>query len=145
MLYLRLIILSVRHDVPIDNKTFFLVIDFVNLKIKPTQSFRCAHKNRMYVHIFIMVTAHTCINICVCIVFLKNHQLAIIEWKTNTHRKKNRLTTGDRRQAEDVVEIIQSKHATQCQHVLNRRQKILNYVFFYESELIPEVLDNRNG
>jgi hypothetical protein len=26
------------------------MIDFVNLKIKSVQSFRCAHKNRIYVH-----------------------------------------------------------------------------------------------
>jgi hypothetical protein len=39
MLYLRLIILSVRDDVFIDNETF-LFIDFVNLKIKLTQSFQ---------------------------------------------------------------------------------------------------------
>jgi hypothetical protein len=135
----------VRGDVTIDSKTLFLITDFVNLKIKLTQSFRYAHKNRMYVCVFIMVTAHTCMSICVCTVFLKKIiNLSLLDGK-RTHRKKNRLTTGDRRQAEDVVEIIQSKHATQCQHVLNRRKKILNYVFFYESELIPEVLDNRNG
>jgi hypothetical protein len=33
-----------RH--PIDSETF-LVTDFINLKIKPTQSFKCAHKNMM--------------------------------------------------------------------------------------------------
>jgi hypothetical protein len=34
-LYLRLIILSVGGDVPVDNETL-LVTDFVNIKIKPT-------------------------------------------------------------------------------------------------------------
>jgi hypothetical protein len=42
----------VEDNVPVDNKTL-LVTDFINLKIKLTQSFRYAHKNRMYVYIFI--------------------------------------------------------------------------------------------
>jgi hypothetical protein len=43
VLYLRLIILSVGGDVPVDSETL-LVTDFVNLKIKPTQSFGGAHR-----------------------------------------------------------------------------------------------------
>jgi hypothetical protein len=38
----------VGGDVSVDSETL-LVIDFVNLKIKPTQSFRGAHKGRMCV------------------------------------------------------------------------------------------------
>jgi hypothetical protein len=45
VLYLRLIILLVVDDVLIDNETL-LVTDFVNLKIKPAQSFRYAHRVR---------------------------------------------------------------------------------------------------
>jgi hypothetical protein len=41
VLYLRLIILSVGGNVPIDSEVL-LVINFVNLKIKSTQSFRYA-------------------------------------------------------------------------------------------------------
>jgi hypothetical protein len=48
VLHLQLIILSVRGDVPVDSETL-LVTDFVNLKIKPTQSFRGAHKGSVYV------------------------------------------------------------------------------------------------
>jgi hypothetical protein len=70
VLYLRLIILSVGGDVPIDSK-MILVTDFINLKIKPAQSFRCAHRGRVCVHVFIGVSAHTCMSICVCTVFLK--------------------------------------------------------------------------
>jgi hypothetical protein len=55
--------------VSVDSKSL-LVIDFVNLNIKPTQSFEVAHMDRMYIYIFIEVNAHTCINICVCTVFL---------------------------------------------------------------------------
>jgi hypothetical protein len=47
----------VEGDVPVDSETL-LTIDFVNLKIKSTQSFTCAHMARMCVHIFIGVIAH---------------------------------------------------------------------------------------
>jgi hypothetical protein len=70
VLYLRLIIFSVGDDVAVDNKTF-LVTDFINLKIKPTQSFGCAHRGRVYTHVFIGVSARTCMSICVCTIFLK--------------------------------------------------------------------------
>jgi hypothetical protein len=62
VLYLRLIILSVGGDVHVDNKTL-LVTDFVNLKIKLTQSFRGAHRDNIYVRVFIKVSPRTCINI----------------------------------------------------------------------------------
>jgi hypothetical protein len=75
MLHLRLIILSVGGDVLVDSEAL-LVTDFVNLKIKPTQSFRCAHRNRVCVRVFIGVNAHTCINIYVCTVFLKKNLLS---------------------------------------------------------------------
>jgi hypothetical protein len=38
----------VGGDVPVDNDALF-VIDFMNLKIKPTQSFRYAHIERICV------------------------------------------------------------------------------------------------
>jgi hypothetical protein len=52
MLHLRLIILSVLNDVSINNE-MLLVIDFMNLKIKPTQLFECAHRGKMYICVFI--------------------------------------------------------------------------------------------
>jgi hypothetical protein len=54
-------------DIPIDSETF-LVTDFMNLKIKPTQSFRGAYRDRVYVHVFIGVSARS---ICVYTIFLK--------------------------------------------------------------------------
>jgi hypothetical protein len=72
MLYLRLIILSVGGDVPVDSEAL-LVTDFVNLNIKPSQSFEDAHRNRVCVPIFIGVSAHTCMSIYVYTVFLKNN------------------------------------------------------------------------
>jgi hypothetical protein len=60
-----------EDDVPVDNETL-LMTDFVNLKIKPAQSFKSAHRDRVCVHVFIWVNARMCISIYVCIVFLKN-------------------------------------------------------------------------
>jgi hypothetical protein len=48
-----------------------LMTDFMNLKIKSAQSFRCTHKSMMYIDIFIGVRAHMCISIYICIVFLR--------------------------------------------------------------------------
>jgi hypothetical protein len=70
MLYLRLIIFSIRVDVSIDSETL-LVTDFVNLKIKLAQSFGGIHRDRVYVRVFIGVSAHTCMSTYVCTVFLK--------------------------------------------------------------------------
>jgi hypothetical protein len=41
----------VGGDVPVDSEVF-LVIDFVNFKIKSVQSFRCAHRDRICVCIY---------------------------------------------------------------------------------------------
>jgi hypothetical protein len=71
VLHLRLIILSLGGDVPVDSD-MLLVIDFVNLKIKLAHSFGCAHRGRMCMRMFIRVSARTCMSICVCTVFLKN-------------------------------------------------------------------------
>jgi hypothetical protein len=59
---LRLIILSEGDDVSI-NSEMFLVTDFVNLKIKPLQSFGGARRGRICIRVFIGVDAHTCMNI----------------------------------------------------------------------------------
>jgi hypothetical protein len=71
VLYLRLIIIVVGGDVPV-NSEVLLVTDFVNLKIKLTQSFICAHKSRVCVHVFIGISARMCMSICIYSVFLKN-------------------------------------------------------------------------
>jgi hypothetical protein len=46
----------VGGDIPVDSDTL-LVTDFMNLKIKPTQSFRNTHKNKVCVHVFIGINA----------------------------------------------------------------------------------------
>jgi hypothetical protein len=48
---------SIRQNL-IDNGTL-LVTDFVNLKIKPAQSFRGAHRGRVCVRVFIGVSSRT--------------------------------------------------------------------------------------
>jgi hypothetical protein len=70
VLHLRLIILSVKDDVPVDSETL-LMTDFMNLKIKPARFFRGTNTDRMCVHVFIGVGAHTHISIYICTVFLK--------------------------------------------------------------------------
>jgi hypothetical protein len=62
-----------KDDVLVDNE-IFLMTDFVNLKIKSAQSFRGAHKGKIYVRIFIGLSVHTCMNICIYTVFLKKGQ-----------------------------------------------------------------------
>jgi hypothetical protein len=48
-----------------------LVSDFVNLKIKSTQSFRGVHRGRLCVRVFTEMSARTCMSICVYTVFIK--------------------------------------------------------------------------
>jgi hypothetical protein len=64
----------VGGDVPVDSEAL-LMTDFVNLKIKLAQSFGSAHKGRVCMHMFIGVSAHTCMSIYVCTVFLKKLSL----------------------------------------------------------------------
>jgi hypothetical protein len=45
-------------DVLIDSDAS-LMTDFINLKIKSAQSFRCAYRDKMYTHVFIWMSAHT--------------------------------------------------------------------------------------
>jgi hypothetical protein len=46
------------------------VTDFMNFKIKPVQSFRCTHKSRVCVHVFIKMSTYTYMSICVYTMFL---------------------------------------------------------------------------
>jgi hypothetical protein len=76
----------VEDNISIDSGAF-LVTEFMNLKIKPTQSFEYIYRGKLYVHVFIGVSAHTYISICVYIVFKKN-----VPGEKNTQKKyrKNR-------------------------------------------------------
>jgi hypothetical protein len=74
----------VKDDVPVDSEVF-LVTDVVNLKIKPAQFFRCAHRSSMCVLMFIGVSARTCMSIYICIVFLKKNLEGSEILKTQLH------------------------------------------------------------
>jgi hypothetical protein len=50
----------------------FLMTEFINLKIKLTQSFKSDHKGEC-MYVFIGVSAHTCINTYIYTVFLKKN------------------------------------------------------------------------
>jgi hypothetical protein len=60
----------VGGNVSIYSETF-LVTNFVNLKIKPIQSFGGAHRGRVCMRVFIGVSDHMCMSIYIYIVFLK--------------------------------------------------------------------------
>jgi hypothetical protein len=51
VLHLRLIILSVGGDVPVDSEAL-LVTDFMNIKIKLAQSFKDAHSGKICVCVY---------------------------------------------------------------------------------------------
>jgi hypothetical protein len=59
---------SKRLGVPVDSEAF-LVIDFVNFKIKSVQSFEGAHRDRVCIHVFIEVNTYIYINIYIYTVF----------------------------------------------------------------------------
>jgi hypothetical protein len=58
-----------RGDVLVDSETL-LVTDFMNLKIKPTQSFKGTHRDRTCVRVFITMSAHIRMNIYIYTIFL---------------------------------------------------------------------------
>jgi hypothetical protein len=51
------------------------VTDFINLKIKPTQSFGSAYKGKVCMCVFLGVSAHMCMSIYIYTVFLKKSLL----------------------------------------------------------------------
>jgi hypothetical protein len=59
----------VGGEVSIDSK-MLLLTDFINLKIKLTQFFEINHKGMIYMRIFIRISDHTCMIICVYPVFV---------------------------------------------------------------------------
>jgi hypothetical protein len=69
-------------DIPVDNETF-LVTDFVNLKIKPSQSFRDAHRDRMCMYVFIEISIHIYIYkyLCLYCVFKKRKKKDTRQWQ----------------------------------------------------------------
>jgi hypothetical protein len=74
----------VGDDVSVDSETL-LMTDFVNLKIKLTQSFGCAHEDKVCVHIFREVNTGMCIRIYVCIIFLIKKYSRFCETRSTKH------------------------------------------------------------
>jgi hypothetical protein len=56
------------------------MIDFMNLKIKSTQSFRCVYTCMIYVCMFIEVKTDTYMNIYIFIMFKKKNAASIKTW-----------------------------------------------------------------
>jgi hypothetical protein len=69
-----------------DNSEVLLVTDFMNFKIKPTQSFRGAHRGKVCMCVFIGVSAHTCMSICIYTVFLKKVSFINSQKKSAIHQ-----------------------------------------------------------
>jgi hypothetical protein len=69
----------VGGDILIDSETL-LVTDFVNIKIKPTQSFRCVHMLKMHGHLYCISKKipqqHLCMLACCYISVTKTGQIA---------------------------------------------------------------------
>jgi hypothetical protein len=54
----------------VDSETL-LMTDFMNLNIKPTQSFRSAHRGMMCIRVFKEMSDHMCMIMYICTMFLK--------------------------------------------------------------------------
>jgi hypothetical protein len=52
-----------------------LVTNFINLKIKSAQSFRYAHKVRVYIHVSIRMSASACMSIYIYTMFLNKNTI----------------------------------------------------------------------
>jgi hypothetical protein len=62
------------------NNEVILLTDFVNLKIKPAQSFEYTHRDMMHVCVLIWVSDRTCINMYVYTMFFKK-ELCRWHWR----------------------------------------------------------------
>jgi hypothetical protein len=98
-----------------------LVTDFVNLKIKPAQSFRGTHRDTIYVHIFIGVNVHTCMNIYVCTIFLtkKNLPNGLLGLAQAVFSKN------------DFIVVFPSEWALSTNAAVQRKHITIYTVFFY--------------
>jgi hypothetical protein len=65
----------VGGDIFIDSETF-LMTDFINFKIKSTQSLKNDYRSKMYVYIFIKMSAHTYTSIYIYTIFLKKRKIS---------------------------------------------------------------------
>jgi hypothetical protein len=110
VLYLRLIIFLVGDDIFINSETL-LVTEFVNFKIKLTQSFEGIRRGRICICIFIGVSAHTYISICVYIMFLKNPKC---KYKKTSVTGTHRIEKPSRNRDENIIHTECTIHPHPC-------------------------------
>jgi hypothetical protein len=108
--------------------------DFMNLKIKLIQSFRCTHKDKVCMRVFIGVNAHTCMSICIYTVFLK---------KTLGRRGEDLKDDGRVRigvvPASGGLTGLASHHATAAEghYGARHRTTCLTCVYYYHIYIFP--------
>jgi hypothetical protein len=96
VLHLRLIIFSVGCDVSVDSETL-LMTNFINLKIKLTQSFKNAHSDRVYMRVFLGINIHMHISIYIYTVFLKKYSHATASESSKRRAMPNYFRTRKRK------------------------------------------------
>jgi hypothetical protein len=104
----------VGDDVTVDSDAL-LVTDFMNLKIKSAQSFRCAHRGRVCVRVFIWVNARTYMSIGICTVFLKK-DIRILRcggYMKNSGGSDNNLVTDEVQINLDVLGVLMLHRVSQ--------------------------------
>jgi hypothetical protein len=74
-------------DCPENSRKSSAVAEYMNLKIKPAQFFGGVYKSRVCMCVFIGISAHMCISICVCTVFLKKSMLFFLSSRLRKVRK----------------------------------------------------------
>jgi hypothetical protein len=93
------------------------VINFVNLKIKSAQSFKGVYRGSVYVHVFIGMSAHTCMSICVYTVFLKKNRFEKVlgeyvdKWRVEIDQQHNLLEVAQSQpSAHDLIAVDLTCH-----------------------------------
>jgi hypothetical protein len=86
----------------------------MNLKIKPAQSFRGAHKGRMCVCAFIVVSAYTYISICVYNIYFfeKKFDLLSIDSSDVTSQQTTQMpiSSSGRGVTSPSAQLLQTRH-----------------------------------
>jgi hypothetical protein len=105
---------------PIDSE-LLLMTDFINLKIKSTQYFRCVYRDMMCVRVFIEVSAHTYINLYICTVFLKKKDYSILVQALRKEEENRATWAGVLR---DIRATMQLVPKCKVQHVRREANQV---------------------
>jgi hypothetical protein len=123
-----------RHEI---ERSFLMMADFMNLKIKSVQSFRYTYRNMMCVHMFIEINIYIYMNICVCTMFswMLELGLCLLGWMRHKSRGWHMICTTKRepwkrglRVKLELVLVIKQKQRDSTTHAwftyfLNKRKK----------------------